>query len=613
MCIAKTKAGKDCRIKANLVDGLCHFHRKKTAVGAFTCVHIARKGQCGAPAGDSKRCKKHQLPFVVFVVEENLAIGPFKTEEEARKMASMIEKRSVVVRMVDPPLVEEVESKAEVAEVTEVEEKKEDVEMCSIYRREKSLHGHALDVLKSALQKYIRRGNVEGAMYCLGELDRFSSCEGGEKIRTNMIHRLMIIFMEDICLGGVKSWLKVDTLVSGWLRDRSKTHLIQELVLLLCAAKKTRACSYARAYSTTLPDGTGSFEEQIAAKDWSSVKTLLSRLGQKSYVKEYKQAAEEMRRAGVKHMDIALRWVAEVKTVERPLFFLLPLLEHLFGGYELEEVKLSFDSNWEEHNRKPVWEFDDYVFDKHTRKGLRGRDYFVNVSSKVNNEIFLLPKCFSDKYHGIDTPLVDDGFETDFELIARCQLVCTRSKTDTVIARSKDKSKIVFLKGPFKDSSGVEVFLKLQDEKKKRGIPAVNCSALKLIPNRWSSTPLGVRNELDLSVAHTFLLCDTLFEEKDIVTKTAGSTLWPMTEVLDCKKMDLTIDPFSLNKEQLEDYVAALKFRLEFGLGDFADRNFLLGRDGRVYSVDEESTSTVPIDLKKQLKARRYALVEKYL
>lgn len=60
------------------------------------------------------------------------------------------------------------------------------------------------------------------------------------------------------------------------------------------------------------------------------------------------------------------------------------------------------------------------------------------------------------------------------------------------------------------------------------------------------------------------------------------------------------------------DYLNALAFRLEFNIGDFADRNFLKISDissnngkepTRVLSVDEEIVGK-PLDLKTQLKEK---------
>lgn len=86
------------------------------------------------------------------------------------------------------------------------------------YRSEKSYNGYTLDVLKSALQKYIRRCNPEMAIYAAAELDLFSFDPKGERIRTNLIHRLMIIFMEDVYNPNL--WPLIDHLIFNLLSLR---------------------------------------------------------------------------------------------------------------------------------------------------------------------------------------------------------------------------------------------------------------------------------------------------------------------------------------------------------------------------------------------------------
>jgi hypothetical protein len=488
------------------------------------------------------------------------------------------------------------------------------------YRSEVSLHGHSLDVLKSGLQKYIRRGNVDAAMYCLGELDCFSDCgREGERIRTNMIHRLMIIYMEDIGLGGVKSWDVVHRLVCGWLADRSREELIQALVCILCNAHKTRACSFARAYAAKemKEEKAGVFANDIQAKNNVCIRTLLERVGQKTSIKEYKQISNEMTSGGVEQMNIAMAWIKEVKTAERPLFFLLPLLDSLFGGKSIKKPRhVIKDLKWAAHRAREEMVFDDFVFDKHTRSGNRDRGYFVNVSSQVSKEVFILPQCFRDAYHKAPDEEKEAEMsgekETDFKLMVRCQLVCSRSKTDTVIALDP-VGKLVFLKGPYPSLEPCELFVDYQEEKRKRGIPTVGGRVVWLIPNRWDETPLGIRNKLDCKKAWPFLVCDTVFAREDIHTIFRESKLWPKTEVLDATTMGLTMDPFKLTEQELDDYVQAVKFRVEFGIGDLADRNFIKGKDGRIYSIDEDIKSDVQMDLEKQLKKRRYELIKNRL
>jgi hypothetical protein len=45
--------------------------------------------------------------------------------------------------------------------------------LSTTYRQEVSWNGYRADVLKSGIQKYIRRGVTEKALYCAGELDLF--------------------------------------------------------------------------------------------------------------------------------------------------------------------------------------------------------------------------------------------------------------------------------------------------------------------------------------------------------------------------------------------------------------------------------------------------------
>lgn len=82
---------------------------------------------------------------------------------------------------------------------------------------------------------------------------------------------------------------------------------------------------------------------------------------------------------------------------------------------------------------------------------------------------------------------------------------------------------------------------------------------------------------------------------------------------MDMQAMGITIDPFKLNKTQTLEYARAVQFRQKYNLCEpGVDRNYVLGDDGHVYSVDEEVVST-KMDFKKALKKRRYELVTKYV
>jgi len=122
------------------------------------------------------------------------------------------------------------------------------------FRRESSSHGKKLSELKSGLQKYIRRGNVEMALWCASELFSFRLVESeadAKRIQTNFVHRLMVITLEDV--GDVGLWPLADKCVSE-VRSRDfgvAQAAVHKLVTMLARSAKSRACSHARAVANT--------------------------------------------------------------------------------------------------------------------------------------------------------------------------------------------------------------------------------------------------------------------------------------------------------------------------------------------------------------------------
>ena len=124
------------------------------------------------------------------------------------------------------------------------------------YRRQITWNGYPADVMKSGLQKYIRRGMIEKALYCAGELDLFKEAPDasqGEGIRTNFLHRLMVIFMEDV--ENLSLWPDMTQKMKELFTEREKANrdkakeerLLSEVVIQLGASTKARMCSHIRA------------------------------------------------------------------------------------------------------------------------------------------------------------------------------------------------------------------------------------------------------------------------------------------------------------------------------------------------------------------------------
>jgi hypothetical protein len=134
-------------------------------------------------------------------------------------------------------------------------------------RRETSYNGVPTAVLKSALQKYARRGLLDSGLWCLAELDLFSLVEAGAfpaedvrraaALRTNLLNRLIVMVPEDV---GIAEWwlpLVAGRLVAAWQacrrQDASRKHLV-DLYKYLAAARKLRLVSDLKSVHLLPPD-----------------------------------------------------------------------------------------------------------------------------------------------------------------------------------------------------------------------------------------------------------------------------------------------------------------------------------------------------------------------
>ena len=118
------------------------------------------------------------------------------------------------------------------------------------YRKERSAGGFKLSVLKSGLQKAVRRGDVQLALQFAKEFQSFKNAEGKpmdrQRIRTNFLHRLMIIFLEDVgqeYLWPIMEKYRKQAFATEWPSDSA----IYPWVACMARAPKSRACSHARA------------------------------------------------------------------------------------------------------------------------------------------------------------------------------------------------------------------------------------------------------------------------------------------------------------------------------------------------------------------------------
>ena len=533
--------------------------------------------------------------------------------------------------------------------------------MRSTYRSERSENGFDLSVLKSGLQKYIRRGNEEMALRVVEELDRFAEIEGGERIRTNMLHRLQVIFLEDIGLGNYHLWKQMTI----WMdilfkadrknihRDRStEIQTLEKIVRNLCRSKKTRSCSFMRSITQLIDSDEKIVNEHFGGyylKTENDTKILLKclndSLSQKSWksifylmklfnLSERKSAPlKEIEKIMGKYVNLenSIKWKKDILHLEIDgyLLYMLPLGFYL---YDSEPLQLHETDLITEIGQWPMlgsFKMDDFVYDKHTKCAKnRSTEYFVTETSKVSNEVFRLPREFKAIYEwsrcGKIIPKLKDitqiERETDMDFKTRIQLTTSDSKQDTYYATFHDE--LYFVKGPFSDRKVVDQYIHFQTLKKERGMPYIEVYCVMIYPDLWKpeEIPLGYRKKIDPSKKYPFLISKSLFPIKSLKFKMHSSVKWPITKVVDDHETEgMRVDVSKLEGQMMIDYLEALAFRLEFNIGDFADRNFLkisgisfndeTKDPTRVLSIDEEIIDK-KIDLKSQLRSK-YDIVKK--
>lgn len=308
------------------------------------------------------------------------------------------------------------------------------------YRNEVSWNGYPSDIMKSGLQKYIRRGILDKALYCAGELDLFKEAKDrGETVRTNFLHRLMIIYMEDV--ENMSIFNKIDNIINCIFNERDKSsrnkeneeEWIYDLVYLLTKSKKARVCSHVRAVFNTKYRKILSSYPTIK-KLWNEIDKNIEKFGNslesncnlfKKYIKEKNilcvyyafqiELSEEKLKVKYFRSNTPVWFVFDQllkvsenkdrinkfvlwyknhigKMKEGFLCWLFPLLKEIGVISEgqdviIEENDEKNEKMWNRNRSGESIEIDEYIVDKHTKCG-RGKDLveFALKGAYVENE-----------------------------------------------------------------------------------------------------------------------------------------------------------------------------------------------------------------------------------
>lgn len=300
--------------------------------------------------------------------------------------------------------------------------------------------GHpSTDVVKSAIQKYARRGMPVEMLQAVSEMDAFSSLSDSENIivqrsvkaiRTNMVNRLKIILFEDVSFSQIGSFISVIERIKEWEDgDRVNKNILADIVSIIANSKKLRLPSFIRA---SFGHGTecnlakkdfidGIENKRIECIEWlyHNEKEALDMLSSSEFnfigkeivmpliINEWKRLKPTKSKKG---------------SNERFIFLVVPWLWIMFGEDLREDLSdlredLSEDLT-SSFNVKDVEEiysnvnvkFDDYVYDKHTKVGKKeGKTLkdFKSVGAIVHNEDILWLDKFAhlkENYNTSDKP-----------------------------------------------------------------------------------------------------------------------------------------------------------------------------------------------------------------
>jgi hypothetical protein len=255
--------------------------------------------------------------------------------------------------------------------------------------------GHpSLDAVKSAIQKYARRGMHSEMLQAVSEMDAFKAYDDSDNvttqraskaIRTNMINRLKVILFEDVSFSQVGAFTTVSEKIKEWEDEgRTDEKTLAEIVAIISHAKKLRLPSYLRANYGKEEDcdlDKKDFLEGIDNKNIKCVEWIYHN------DKEALKMLEDRQFPGKDHIlpMITAEWKrlkptkSKAGSNERFIFVVVPWLWIMYdedlreqdGGADV--TSFSKKEIAAAYNKNDV-EFEDYVYDKYTKEGKkRGR------------------------------------------------------------------------------------------------------------------------------------------------------------------------------------------------------------------------------------------------
>ena len=461
-----------------------------------------------------------------------------------------------------------------------------------------SKSGHKIDELKSAMQKFARRGMTQEMIEVVYELDKFRVYGNGstaqKAIRTNMINRIKIILFEDVSFAEFHVFKKCISLIKKWESARDDINsfdILSQVCSQICDAKKLRQTSYVRnkfKRKVSKNQTKEEFAEAIKSKKYlDGIALLFQRPEVALKLLVLRQVEDDICKDLRELISYCLAEYEKIKReCDKTLFLVVPWLWIMFK----DELRMKSDQvlffDWKslQMDDQDCLKLPEYVYDQHTKKGKqkgRGVEHFRQESSRTTNvdEAFAVEDMISEYHldaqeHLNATQEHLDAQEhlraitftnVDFSSLSRVELITNGvcgGKLPCVLAAYKKKR--VVLKQMTKSLNFGEDYFFINSLKERFGLPHFPMHLVKM----------------------NMKLCRTKEDKTYYWTKSKNQVFCLMKRVK--HKGDLGKHKNLLEKEDTFDSMLKLRlFRGVFNTSDNILRNILVGEDEKLYGIDE--------------------------
>jgi hypothetical protein len=510
------------------------------------------------------------------------------------------------------------------------------------FRNERTLNGYMFDEMKSAMQKYARRGIFKECVYSMVEMNFFKWIKGGRRSFTNFYNRIRVILLEDVGIASPRTipiankWLKIlrttntafppELIKLSWcLSNNLHYRMYSQIKGYYLANEPPKKESNLRFdlgadkefFEKDINNLLGCLETKDLACYWWMSKIVDSK--HKLQIKRYRSNCSGFLGFAVlkwfferksihplilENFDVCLEWYKELKIKEASICLFHPMYLYILENkLDFSEIPTKFEVNnlmkyFNDNLLNIRHILRDYVFDMHTRKGRsqkKDSSDFVIEGSLVAFEDKLIEMPFARKSY-LQSKLKMGKIQNEnqeFTLKARAQLTCSTTRPDVYFAFDSQKRNVV-VKGPYLEyetaNRTFQLFC-LLGLFEKVNIMKINMKLL--IPNMFENVPLGCRNKIINDIPYYFLIFDDLYNVKLYPTKIQSSKLWHEEIVVDFDELFSQNShfgfaiPTKMNEKARLSLLYQLAIRYIFELGDFATRNFVRV-ENEIWNLDIE-------------------------